>query len=201
MKKYRLLVYEGISGRFRVTLSLLLVLLGGLAVYDLLRPFAGTRWWLLWGMFGIVGLLWGYYVVLMRRAFLQIHTKFLRIQGPVWGMNVSYGRIKMVTTTLLSHHFPLESLRGADRALLRSFFGNTNLLVELHSFPPAWPRRLWWFSKFVFAVTRPGLLLIVDDWMTVSREIEAARIAWHGDREARNKIDNRSLAARILDGD
>lgn len=201
MKKHRLLVYDSLSRRFRVTLTLLLIVVGGLTIYDLFRPFLGERWWILWAMAGIVGVLWIYYVVLMRRASVQIRPKFVRLQGPLRGMNISYGRIKMVTTTLLSHHYPLDSLRSSERNLLQPHLGGTNILVELQSFPPSWKQRAWWFSKFVFAVTRPGLLLIVEDWMTVSRDIEAARVAWHGHREARNKTDNRSLAARILDGD
>ncbi|RMG95265.1 MAG: hypothetical protein D6706_12480 [Chloroflexi bacterium] len=84
--------------------------LTGLGVYDLFwQPVFGDGWYLLWLADGVVWGLWFYYVVLMRRAAVQVRRHVLRLQGPLVGMNVSYGRIASATSTHIAQHYPRKN--------------------------------------------------------------------------------------------
>ena len=168
-----------------------------LAIYDLLQPILGDSWFLIWFAIGIISIVWLYYAILVRRASIQIHPKYLLLQGPIAYIRLSYGRMTTITSTQLGRHYPLEQLARRERPLAKSLYTHTCTFIELNSLPKAFKTRHYWFPRFLFGTTQPGLLLAVEDWMALNRDIELARQAWHERR--RNKGDKRSLAARILD--
>ena len=199
MKKHRLLLYAVIGRRVRGKALLMVLFLALIAVYDLFVPVLGERWPLVWVALLASLALWFYYAVLLRRAALQVRPRYLRLQGPLYGLNISYERLLSVTTTLVGHQYPPDQISGYERELLKEFQGATAVLVELRALPPAFKRRRFWFHRLLFSTTRPGLLLMVDDWMAASRDIEAARTKWYDQYKPRERPDNRSLAARVLD--
>ncbi|MFQ5399206.1 MAG: hypothetical protein ACE5E7_06365 [Anaerolineae bacterium] len=201
MKRHKLLLYELISRRMRGKLLWLGLILVALAGYDLYHPIFGDLWYVMWAVIGIVFILWVYYGVLMRRASVQIRPQYLVLKGPVYGMKISYGRVNSVISTHISRHYPLEELNGREQALVSQLYDRTCALVELRSYPKAFARRHLWFPRLLFGKSRPGLLLAVDNWMALSRDIEAARAAWRERADRRSRGDRRSLAARILDYD
>ena len=83
--------------------------------------------------------------------------------------------------------------------MVEPFYHLTCVFVEMNSFPRAFTRRRLWFSRLLFSPMRPGLLIVVEDWMNLSRAIDKARNEWHEKRRSNEKGDKRSLAAQILD--
>lgn len=72
--------------------------------------------------------------------------------------------------------------------------------VELYSYPKKLStKKRKRFPKFLFSPRRLGLLLVVDDWMKLSRDVEIARQKWRETHKGGEKEDTRTLAARILD--
>jgi hypothetical protein len=198
VKKHRLLLFKEISKRLRGVLTLLLITMLAIGLYDQFNPILGDIWYLWWAAIAVALLLWIYYVVLLPRATIQMRPNYLRLQGPLRGLNVSYGRVHSATAGSLTQHFSWDSLSRSERNLLEPFQGRTVVFVELHSFPDAFKRRHWWFPRLLFGTSRPGLVLMVEDWMAVSRDIEAARSVWHQRRAARGR-KSQSLARRVLD--
>lgn len=199
MKKHKLLLYDQMSRRMRGKLLWLGLTLLVLAVVDLVRPFLGPTFYLLWLVVGFVVLLWLYYAVLVRRAGVVVTPNYLLLQGPLRGVKMSYGRISAVTSTQIAQHYDFDTLKGRERRLVQPFFGTACTFVELNSWPKTLSQRSLWFPRLLFGVRREGLLLASPNWMQLNRDIEEARRKWHDARQQKTKKDGRSLAAQILD--
>lgn len=199
MKKHKLLLYDQMSRRMRGKLLWLGLTLLVLAVVDLLRPFLGTYFYLLWLVVGLVAVLWVYYSILVRRAGVVVASNYLLLQGPLRGVKISYGRISGVTSTQMAQHFEFDALKGRERSLVQPFFGTACTFVGLNSWPKTLSQRSLWFPRLLFGVRREGLLLASPNWMQLNRDIEEARRKWHDARQQKGKKDGRSLAAQILD--
>jgi hypothetical protein len=201
MTKHKLLVYQWLSNRYRGLLLLLWVLLLVLGLYDFnIRPIFGDNvWYMAWVAAAVSFVLWLYYGVLVRRAGVVIQPRLLLVRGPLRTMKISYGRINTVTSTqLVRHHAPGQQ-KGVNRTLVEALGGQTCLHIALHSLPKQYKWRHYWYSPFLFSELNPGLLLVVDDWMALSRQLEVARSKWHEANKAHRQGDKRSLAARVLD--
>jgi hypothetical protein len=200
MNKHRLLVYERISQRMRGKLLALALILVAAGLYDLMvDPFLGASWLYLWLIVALVFLLWFYYAFLVRRAAIQVRPDILRLQGPLRGVNLSYGRVHSVTTAHMAQHVHGSKLSGSERSLIEPYFNLTCLFIELNSYPKALKYRRFWFSKFVFSTSRPGLVCAVKDWMALSRDVEAARAARQEKIDRPRRARARSLAAQVLE--
>ena len=199
MIKHHLLLYRQVGRRVRGVLLLSLLILGIVGVYDLRNPVLGDEWYLWWVIFFVILFLWIYYTILVRRAALQVRPNYLRLQGPIRGFKISYGRIHSVTSSTIAQHYPADVLNGYERSLLEPLRRQPAVFIELRSFPKALKHRRWWFPRLLFGTARPGLLLIVEDWMTVSQDVEVARDRWRTRRAAAKRPDAASVLARVLD--
>lgn len=177
------------------------VLLLILALYDFnKRPLFGDGvWQMVWVAFGASFILWLYYGLLVRRAAVIVQPRVVIIRGPLRSMRISYGRIAAITSTQLVYHHPRKQYKGPSLVLIEAIGNKSCLHIELHTYPKQYTRRQFWYSRFLFSEQRPGLLLVVDDWMALSRQLEEARLRWHDANRAQRKGDTRSLAARVLD--
>lgn len=200
MKKHRLLIYERISQRMRGKLLALALVLLAIGIYDLMvDPILGSLWFIVWLTVALVFMIWFYYAFLVRRASVQIRPDVLRLQGPILGVNISYGRIHSATTAHMAQHFHGGKLSSSERSLIEPFFNLTCLFIELNSYPKSLKYHRLWFSKFTFSTSRPGLVCVVKDWMTLSRDVEAARAARQEKATRPRRARTRSLAAQVLE--
>ncbi len=200
MKKYPLLIYEDLSRRMRGRLLLLGLALLILGLIDIFwRPILGDFWFLIWIALAVVAALWVYYALVMRRAGLFLYPSHFILRGPSKSVKVSYGRIHSITTTQPAQHFQLSELNRQERALVKPYYKQTCVFVGLNSFPKALKHRNRWFPRSLFGFRERGILLIVSDWLTLSRNLEDARQRWREAKGLQDREDKRSLAARILD--
>lgn len=199
MKSHRLLLYERISQRMRGKLFWLLLFSLGLGLYDQFTAVLGDNFYILWIAIPAIAILWFYYAILVPRTALQIHPNYLRLRGPLKRINISYGRVHSTTSSHLAQHYPFDQLKRVEQSLLDPYYGETCVFIELRSYPPPFQRRHLWFSRLLFGASRPGLLLVVEDWLLLSRDVESARSRWQEQRSESRQEDRRSLAARVLD--
>ena len=200
MKKYPLLIYEDLSRYMRRRLLLLGFALLVLGLIDIFwQPVLGDFWFLLWVALAIVAALWVYYAVLMRRAGLFLYPSHFVLRSPTKSVKVSYGRILSVTTTQPAQHFQLSELNRRERALVKPYHQQTCVFVSLNSFPKSLRNRRRQFLRSLFGFRERGILLIVSDWLALSRNLEDARQRWREAKGLQNREDKRSLAAKILD--
>jgi hypothetical protein len=202
MRKHRLHLFQQISRRISGRLLALLFVLLALAAYDFWTEALGDNWFYLWIEIGVIFLFWLFYRFAERRAYVQARPDHLRLQGPLGPFSqirISYGRVHSATAAQFAQHFPHARLSAAERRVLEPMYGATCLFVELTSLPPSFRGRSLWFPRVLFGVARPGVLLAVDDWMALSRDIEIARTHYQTARQRQSNGDRRTLAARVLD--
>jgi|GEM_PF-4345445 hypothetical protein len=196
MKQHRLLIFDQIRRRLRVRLTLLVIVMLAVGLYDQYTEWLGDYWLVWWAAFLVVMIVWVYFVVMMRRASIQVREKFLRLQGPVVGYNISYGRIHSVTSGKMEQHYQFDELRKGERATIKPYYGSTCIFIELSSFPRSIRWRGLWFPRILFSANRRGLICHVEDWMALSRDIESARS--HRYARLDNRHPERTLAGEVL---
>lgn len=200
MGKYKLIIFSEISRHMRGKLFWLTLILLGLASYDLLiRPLFADLWYLVWILAGITLLLWFYYAILMRRAAIILRPDYFILQGPLRRVKISYGRIHTITTAKPSQHLSNNTLSHRERALIEPYLHVITVFVEMNSFPRQLQHRQLWFPRVLFSNLHPGLLLIVADWLALSRALEEARAVRRDKLHKEQRDDKRSLASRVLD--
>ncbi len=120
-------------------------------------------------------------------AFVQAHPSALRIKSPLFRLAVSYGRIHLVRTTPFRVQYPPQSLPWTRRQLAEKLYGHTCLVVEVRGLPL--PRRVLAAVMYYFllAPRSDGFILLVEDWLPLSHELEAARSAWVSQRLVRQE--------------
>lgn len=184
-RRFRLLIYDRLYAIARWPLWLILL---GLAVLWWRAPFvaflAPLDEWLLYSA-GFCLLLWAGLFIMRGRAFVQCRPDSLRIQTPLLRLAISYGRINTVRPVVVKDMHPPSRLRRSQRRFLEPLFGLTAVGVTVSSYP----MRLGWLrlllGQYMFTRDAPGFLFVVDDWMTLSRQIDVFRDQWR-DRKSRS---------------
>lgn len=199
--RHPLLISRQAGRQMKAKLWGIMLLCAVIGIYDFYTRALGSRWYCIWVAAAACLGLWLYHGWLLRRVSIQVRPNTLRLQGALRGFNISYGRILTVTSATLSQHYKLAEMKRGERRLLEPFWHQACLLVELSQYPPALEKApQWWLPRYLFGTRRPGLLLVVDDWMALSREIEAARTVWQQQRSQQQRAySQRTLAAQIMD--
>ena len=120
-------------------------------------------------------------------AWVQCRPNHLRIRTPLYPLVVSYRRIKTVRPQTFAQVFDPSGQKKALRRWLRPYWGKTALVVDLTQYPVA---RTWlrlWFSPYLLAPGATGFVFLVEDWMTLSRQLEDFRSTWMMRRTARRQ--------------
>ena len=199
MVKHRLLIFDRISRRMRWRLALLLIVLLLVGIYDQFTGYLGSFWLGWWLAIFLVGLLYFYYAVLMRRSSIQVRQGAFRFQGPIVGYNINYGRITMAASGQMEQHYSKDQLGRSEWSIVKPLFYKTCLFIELGSTPRRFNRRRLWFPRIFFGPHRTGLICHVEDWMALSQQIEKAR-SLRDETQRHAHINNRrTLVGRILD--
>lgn len=198
MNKHKLLIYSQMSLRIRRKLILIALIILALIAYDLATETLGDFWYLLWGAAAVVAALLVYYGLLMPKSTIQVGPRRLRLQGPLYGVNISYRRIHSVTAANIGQHYSQNNMKNSERSLVKPFYHHTCVFVELKSYPKAFRWRRFWFPRLLFGTSRKGIICQVPDWMKLSRDIESARSLRYAFNHQKRLGDARSPAARIL---
>ena len=135
------------------------------------------RWTTLAGLGALVILASWLMLALRKSAYVQPFGSYLRLVTPFLRLNVSYRRIRGTTTTGMAMLFPPENLSGTRRDFIEPLLSRTAVVVDLNALPlPARTLRLF-LSPFFFKDRTPHLVILVDDWMGFSTELESRRMA------------------------
>lgn len=176
--RHALLFYRRTMDRVWKSTLLLGIVLAASAGFALLRPTnilgLSSDIWLL--VAAIVAFALSAFAFFSRwAAYVQAQPGSLNIVTPFLRFRVSYKRMRSVRPTLTQQLFPPEKSSWSLRSYLEPFYGKTALVVELRSFPlnPALLRLF--LPEAMFARTTTGLVLVVDDWMKLSTEIDSFR--------------------------
>jgi hypothetical protein len=187
-KRFRLVIYERMQQRWAwpcIFIALASVVLWWFVpkISILHRPFR-----LLALVPALASLVILIYTHLARRlAWVQCRYNHLHIQTPIYPLAVSYSRIKAVRPSTFTQVFDPAKEKSARRNWLRPYWGRTVLVVDLSKYPFS---RTWlrlWFSPYLLTPTTTGFVFLVEDWMTLSRQLDDFRTNWEVRRAERRQ--------------
>ncbi|MBO9367186.1 MAG: hypothetical protein J7555_00335 [Chloroflexi bacterium] len=116
-------------------------------------------------------ILWG----LRSAAYVQPRAESVRIATPFLRFDISYKRVRRVISSEMHVIFPLGRLSAWNREILEPLMHKTAIILELNSWPLS-PRLLRLFlSPFFFRDQTPHFVLLVENWMRLSTELESFR--------------------------
>ncbi|MGD8850188.1 MAG: hypothetical protein PVF18_10720 [Anaerolineales bacterium] len=202
-RRFHLRLYDRMMARYR-KLALLLAILF-LALWIMLRndmvswPSAQNAPWILAG--GLVSAAYTLFAWIgPLTSYVQPRQNHVRVQTPIYRLNISYRRIVGVRPVDFTKTFPPNQQPRRDRKVLRTFSGQTAVGIDMH----AWPFRRWvlklFLSRYNLAPERPGFIFLADDWIELSNAISAQIDDYRSDQIQRPKSPGFS-AADILNHD
>jgi len=180
--RFPLLVYRRLFQMWFWPGLLLFVVAVVLLVLD--PPRLGQWRWALIALIAMAALI-TVYAIMARGSYVQAHPKALRIRGPFLPLVISYGRLNATRTTQFRAQYPPERLSWSQRQLAIKLYGRTCLVAELNGFPVSRPVVSFFLGRFVVPLDSVGLVLLVEDWLSLSNEIESARARWVAQRVPR----------------
>jgi hypothetical protein len=162
-KKYPLIVYQHMLNRWWPAMITLGLGMFGIAYAEYLEPMAPfLPWrWQLAGSVGVLAVLVGLFFIIAKQF------AYVRPQPNK--------RIRKTTATEMHFLFPKNSMSGWVQDIFAPLSSRTALVIELTGYPVS-PRLLRLFlSRFFFKDKTPHLVILVQDWMSFSAELESMR--------------------------
>lgn len=174
--RYRLLLFDHQSKRATIRLLFLLAIAVGLLNlsndnHPLLME---LRSLLLAGTAVLLALLF-YFAIWLRRTAVLVKPKHLVIRGAISSLEIPYNDILSITPTQIAKQYPIEELGTYDLNRLGELYERPCAMINLRQ-RLSTPKYL--FPRFLFTPNQHSLLLIVSDWVSLSKDIEAARTRW-----------------------
>ena len=128
---------------------------------------------------GVVVLAIAALTFLSRKAgYVQAYSDHFRLITPFLRLKVAYRRVNGLRATQFQSLFAPQKIRPFERGSLEPFFAATVVLVELNGFPLSPHTMRLFLPKYIFAPGNKGLVLLVDDWMSLSHDLDHFSLEW-----------------------
>jgi len=174
-RRYPLVVYTHMLNRWWTAVFTL-----GLALLGLswaLRSWGFEDWrWLVFASIGGLSVFLGILLLLLRKsAYIQPFSDHFRLATPFLRLNISYKRIRRTISANMGALFPPESVSSWRREIIQPLAKMTVLVVELTGSPMSQSSLRLFLSPLFFKDKTPHFVILVDDWMKLSNELESMR--------------------------
>lgn len=177
-RRHPLVIYRRVVNRWwpeTLGLGLLLLALAWPIYKDPLGLAQSWRWKSMLAV-GIGTVLFSLLLLAMRgMAYVQVFPTYLKLVTPFLRLNISHKRLRRTTTTEMRALFPPEKMRGWKREVIAPLGGRTALVLELNGWPVSPKLMRVFLSPFFFKDTTPHFVILVEDWMRFSTELESLR--------------------------
>ncbi len=198
-RRYPLVVYTRMIDRWWPAIFLL-----GIAVMALAWPFYQDmytrltepwRWITMAGVGSGVTLISLIMLALRKSAYVQPFGDHLLLATPIFRLNISYRRMLRTTTASMATLFPLKSMHGMKHEIIEPLAGMTAVVIELNGFPLSPAALRFFLSPFFFKDKTPHFVILVQNWMGFSTEIESIRTS--GNQPMHQRSTNQSILSRL----
>lgn len=177
-KRFRLLLFDAMGKRAALRVGIMLLIVAVLVLLDRSRPFLDDyRLWVQGSIFVLIVLL-AYCLLRLARTSVIVYEGHLLIQGVVNTLSINYEEIDSITPTKLSREYPLKQITTGEWRRLSRLYEEPCALISLRNPPISAVMGRLLFPKFLFTPDRLGVLLLVDNWIELSKSVETARAAW-----------------------
>ena len=199
-RKYPLIVYRHMLNRWwpaMLALGLGMFALAYSEYTDPMARFISWRWQLFAGI-GILALLVGlFFLIIKQFAYVQVFPTYLKLVTPFLRLKISHKRITRTTAAEMRQLFPPKSMSWWVREIFAPLSTLTAVVIDLNSYPIS-PRIMHLFlSRFFFKDKTPHLVILVNDWMLFSTELESMRTNTDPDSGKRQKRPRDSILSRL----
>ena len=140
-----------------------------------MAQFIAWRWQLCVAVGGLAILVGLFFIVLRYFAYVRVFPTYLKLVTPFMRLNISYKRIRKTTATEMRYLFPPKSLSGWVQDIFAPLASLTGMVIELQSYPISATVLRLFLSRFFFKDKTPHLVILVNDWMLFSAELESMR--------------------------
>jgi hypothetical protein len=196
-RRFPLLVYRAMIDRWwrvMLTLALALLLLAWAVHNDLIGQVEPWRWQGLIVFSGVALAFTVMFLIMRSVAYVQAFPTHIKLVTPFLRFNISYKRLRRYTTSEVRAVFPPASIRGWKLDVIGPLSAKTAIILELNGWP-AQPELLRLFlSSFFFKDKTPHFVIIVQDWMRLSLEIDSMRT---GGMQNQQRPQNQSILSKL----
>ena len=136
--------------------------------------------WLLL-LVGIVVLVMAVFRVIAASVpYVQCSERNIKIQGPLYQVVFSYKRVHETRPNTLFHVFEKGGLTRGERKFVLDdkYGGQTAIIVEMNNWPMSMRWMRFWLGNLVFSSDNRALVLWVEDWMGLNRELSDYKDRW-----------------------
>jgi hypothetical protein len=177
-RRYPLIVYRHMLNRWWPAMIAIGLGMFALAYSEYIQPlaqFIGWRWQLAAGVGGLAIVIGLFFIIIRYFAYVRVYPTYLKLVTPFMRVNISYKRIRKTTTTEMRHLFPPRSLSWWMQEIMAPLAHLTAMVIEFNNNPVSpFVLRLF-LSRFFFKDKTPHIVILVNDWMLLSSELESMR--------------------------
>lgn len=157
-------------------------------------PSLAWRWMTLGAVAAIVFLFSLFLVAIRKSGYVRLFPDHFRLVTPFLRLKISYKRILRTSSATMGALYETKGLKGWKRDVLQPLARKTAVVVELNGFPASQAALKAFLSPFFFRDATPHFVLLVEDWMSFSGELESLR---RGGTPAPRRPVDRSILARL----
>jgi hypothetical protein len=174
-RRYPLVVYTHMIDRWWPAIFTLGLGLLGLSWALYSWGFEQWRWLATASLAGLNIFLGFLLMVLRKSAFVQPFKDHLRLATPLLRLNISYKRFFRASSANLGALFPPQNVSKWQAEIIQPISKMTAIVIELNGHPMSQSFLRLFLSPLFFKDKTPHLVIVVDDWMRFSTELESMR--------------------------
>ncbi|MBI5825875.1 MAG: hypothetical protein HZB18_17755 [Chloroflexi bacterium] len=195
-RRYPLVIYTHMLNRWYPALLALGFFLLVLAWGIYARGFEQWRWLAIASIGGLNVFLGLSLLALRKSAYVQPFSDHLRLATPFLRLNISYKRLRRTSSANMGALFPPKSVSKWQAEIIEPIAKMTVIVLELTAFPMSQSSMRLFLSPLFFKDKTPHFVILVNDWMRFSSELESMRSGTTGATTAQKKRDN-SILSRL----
>jgi hypothetical protein len=180
-KRYSLLIYTRMIDRwwpavFFLGLALIALVYISPAYADLYTQLTDPFGWMAPAGVGAGVVVVSLVMLAFRKgAYVQPFEDHLLFVTPLLRMKISYRRILRTTTTTMYILFPPKQISGTKRDIIEPLSSRTAVVIEMNALPVSRATLRLFLSPFFFKDDTPHLVILVQDWIGFSSDLESMR--------------------------
>jgi len=174
-RRYPLVIYTHMLDRWRPWIFGIGLALLALAAAMYFYGMEQTQWVTI-GSIGIFSALASVFMALIRKsAYAQPFPQYLRLATPFLRLNISYKRFRRTTSVNMGLLFPRNAVSNSQAEVLSQIASMTAILIDLNKLPMSQFALKFFLSPLFFKDKTPHIVILVEDWMRFSAELESMR--------------------------
>jgi hypothetical protein len=174
-RKYNLLIYDPLWdrwGNLGILAFIISLILWIAAPSVLAPPFDRGMMRHMILLASAAGLLLFLYGLAARKwASVQCFPNYVRVQGPIYPLIISYRRVEGTRPLQIGRLFNIDEEKRARNMWPEKYWGMTGISLDLGAYPVSENWLRLWFDRYLFNPQAKGFILLVEDWLSFSREL------------------------------